>query len=999
MRQLSKSLFVWSIAAAVFGVIIVIVAHQIANAFQGPATSVGVGNGAIGINAANNLSVGTSTPLPESKFLIVASSTGANEFALKILQPDKSPILFVRNDGSVSIATASFGGSGLTIQGGLYVSGNISGKIAASNVTAAVFDAGNFAFPSSLGINTSTSVLPQPLSVYGNAYISGNVGIGTTNPGVGLDVTTGMRVSGVTGPSSGAGVEISFASDNGYLQAYNRASSTYRPFYIYGAPLSLNGNAGGNVGIGTTGPGALLTVQKDQNTNTDVRVYNAVAGASGMARFVLGYNSAATGCRSWGIQTPTPGAAGNFSISDLGCDPASNGTPALTIAYGTGNVGIGTTAPGQKLEVAGNVSSSAVCLGGACNSAWPTTLSGGQANYIPIWTSATAQGTSTIYQSGGNVGIGTASPDTKLQVKDGNDRIAFYQPSDNRLAIQTLLDDRAFATYGTYGGSENRLILQPLVGNVGIGTSSPAYTLDVNGTIRGTTILGAYSGAIAASNVSQGVFGMSQGNGDFAFPASLGIATSSQVGLPATLSVYGSAYVSGNVGIGETSPGAKLSFPRLDVSSDADGITWYSPSPTSYGIYKTAGAWSGPNYQQLKLAWGTGIIIDGGSAYGKSGTVLQPSGGNVGIGTANPSLGRLQVFNNTDVTNTFFQVAKNDGGSSEAVIINDDRGFAGINSGKSFVVRTRNDGLNDTGAIASFETIGGSTINALWVGINGNVGIGTTVPATKLHIYALTGTESKIRIQNAGTAAADTAALELIGGSANAYWSLITNRADIAGAADSIALYKNSGTTGTKLVVQNNGNVGIGTTGPNAKLEVGSGSWGTNLSTALIVNGGALGGTAGNYAYPAEIQNVAGNLLRLQFAPYRRTTGAGWGGTAYRIQYAVDNSFTDGSKAYIELGGDDPNAAGGGFISLGTAGSDRLSITNGGNVGIGTTGPGYKLDVVSGGGTTARFGTAAADTVVIGGGAGKITVGTVDPIYTIGNAKYATYLPAMTGQK
>jgi hypothetical protein len=97
-----------------------------------------------------------------------------------------------------------------------------------------------------------------------------------------------------------------------------------------------------------------------------------------------------------------------------------------------------------------------------------------------------------------------------------------------------------------------------------------------------------------------------------------------------------------------------LKFSSLTGSTAADGITWYSPSPQTYGIYKTAGAWgSGPNYQQLQVKWDTGIIIDGsnGQNYGLSGLMLQPNGGNVSIGLQSKAMSRLTVYKTG--TNTF----------------------------------------------------------------------------------------------------------------------------------------------------------------------------------------------------------------------------------------------------------------------------------------------------------------------------------------------------------
>lgn len=104
----------------------------------------------------------------------------------------------------------------------------------------------------------------------------------------------------------------------------------------------------------------------------------------------------------------------------------------------------------------------------------------------------------------------------------------------------------------------------------------------------------------------------------------------------------------GNVGIGSNSPGNKIGFANVDVDAEATGITWYNPSPVSYGIYKTAGNWVAPNYQQLKLAFNTGIIIDPGTDHGKSyldvkGNGIRVTEGAVGIGVTDVKGYKLAV--------------------------------------------------------------------------------------------------------------------------------------------------------------------------------------------------------------------------------------------------------------------------------------------------------------------------------------------------------------------
>jgi hypothetical protein len=101
---------------------------------------------------------------------------------------------------------------------------------------------------------------------------------------------------------------------------------------------------------------------------------------------------------------------------------APNAGQALTISANTGNVGIGTTTPGQKLDVVGGYirSNTGFCIGSSCINSWPSGggISGsGTTNYITKWTGSSSLGNSIIYDNGTNVGIGTTTPGYKLDVR------------------------------------------------------------------------------------------------------------------------------------------------------------------------------------------------------------------------------------------------------------------------------------------------------------------------------------------------------------------------------------------------------------------------------------------------------------------------------------------------------------------------------------------------------------------------------------------------------
>lgn len=213
----------------------------------------------------------------------------------------------------------------------------------------------------------------------------------------------------------------------------------------------------------------------------------------------------------------------------------------------------------------------------------------------------------------------------------------------------------------------------------------------------------------------------------------------------------------------------------------------------------------------------------------------------------------------------------------------------------------------------------------------------------------------------------------------------------------------------TTALTTSQGGIGTALTISKGDLLVGINSGGAFTRLATSTNG---------YRLTASSTATHG----LSWEAVSTAEGGGWtdDGTVVRLTTITDSvgigTTTPATSLQVQgnitiLSGSDirPSANSTAAINIAnSAGTDFVVFdTSNSRVGIGVT-PGYKLDVVSGGATTARFGT-AGDTVLVGGtsaatldvgaGAGKINAGTVDPIYTIGGERYATYLPAMTGVK
>ena len=279
----------------------------------------------------------------------------------------------------------------------------------------------------------------------------------------------------------------------------------------------------------------------------------------------------------------------------------------------TGNVGIGTSTPGYALDVVGDVNLSGDFYQDGepfVSSEW---TSGADSLY---YRSNVEVGTANLFVdvSTGNVGIGTSTPVYTLDVVgDINLSGDFYQGGSPFVSSEwTSGADSLYYRSNVEVGTAN-LFVDTMTGNVGVGTSTPGYTLDVNGNI----------------NISSGNTYKINGN-DVQYLASVN----------AVSVTTGDADTNASVSLGGTSSAATLDFtiPR--------GATGDTGPQGPQGPQGPAGANGDTGPQGPQGATGT---FDGGTVNATSGTFS----GNVGIGTASPGY-KLDVNGTLHAGNSYF---------------------------------------------------------------------------------------------------------------------------------------------------------------------------------------------------------------------------------------------------------------------------------------------------------------------------------------------------------
>ena len=299
----------------------------------------------------------------------------------------------------------------------------------------------------------------------------------------------------------------------------------------------------------------------------------------------------------------------------------------------------------------------------------------------------------------------------------------------------------------------------------------------------------------------------------------------------------------------------------------------------------------------------------------------------VGIGTTTPSekldvSGNIAVSGTVDGRDVAADGTKLDGIEASADVTDATNvTAAGALMDSELTSEASVKALNQGVATTDSPSFAGLTVDTdtLYVdSTNNRVGIGTTSPTEPLDVVGTIGSNvsstGDFNFKATSTGGGQYRIYPDDATTANPTWFHQTNSSEdqafVIGGVE-------------RVRINSSGNVGIGATSPNYKLDV---------------SGGALGGTSGNTVDLLKLYSTVSNGSHLNFQTVRTSTGSNWNSAGTRIQQVIDAV----AQGYIQFNGDGNDYG----ISFGKGSTEHMRIDTDGDVGIGGAAPsGYRLEV------------------------------------------------------
>jgi hypothetical protein len=287
----------------------------------------------------------------------------------------------------------------------------------------------------------------------------------------------------------------------GILNLYNRSDSIMAKIRGYTDPDGVQGwFSAGHMGFGTSTPDVPVHIKRDQNASSELKIENTNTGTEARSTIRLVNNVSNSGL-TYISSTSTTNPARTLRIFNNdtagGLRFFAGGSDRVTIAA-NGRVGIGTTSPEVSLDLSAQTDAVRLPTGTTAqrpaaavngmirynatsakleafeNGAWVDMIGGGGGGSVTFPLLSTTGGTAAApaYSFSGDANTGVYSP--------GADQVALATNGAARVTVDAT-------------------------GNVGVGTTTPASKLDVSGDVVGTTVAGRFhdngtSGAINFAN-------------------------------------------------------------------------------------------------------------------------------------------------------------------------------------------------------------------------------------------------------------------------------------------------------------------------------------------------------------------------------------------------------------------------------------------------------------------------------------------------------------------